>query len=116
MSYEITDRADFQDKFAALMASNVSLITAGLEPSRDLSEKMIEEFLNQFTMTTPAPAPSIRAGWVVVCEQTQYIPGDFRGQMFESGMDATLAITRWIAKTGRGRASAYGVREVTYFG
>jgi hypothetical protein len=116
MTYEITDRTEFKDKFAALLASNVSLIAAGLEPSRDLSSQMINEFLNQFTIATPAPAIPLTAGYVVVCNQTGYIPGDFRGQLLETHWDADRAIKNWIVKTGRGKASAYGSREVTYFG
>lgn len=116
MTIEITDTDDFKDKFAALMASNVSLITAGLEPSRELSSKMIDEFLNQFIVATPAPAPTYRAGYVVVAEMTGYIPGYFQNVHFTSPDSARDAIREWVRSTGHGKESAYGVREITYFG
>ena len=116
MTIEITNLEEFKDKFAHLMAAHVNLISAGTEPSALLSSKMIDEFIGQFTATTPAPAPALIAGYVVVCNMTGYIPGDFTGVLYDSPQDALLAITRWIAGTGHGRASAYGVREVTYFG
>jgi hypothetical protein len=116
MTYEITDRADFQDKFAALMAANVSLITAGLEPSTDLSSKMINEFLNQFTVATPAPATPMTAGYVIVENLTGWQTGKFRQRLFDSEEEALFALDNWVTETGHGTAGSYGVRKATYFG
>lgn len=116
MTIEITDRAAFKDKFAALMAADVSLITAGIEPSRELSSQMIDEFLNQFTATTLAPAIPNSAGFVIVNGQTGYIPFDFRGKTYETIPDARLVITKFLSTKDYGNVNDYRVVEATYFG
>lgn len=54
MTLEITDREEFKDKLAFLMAANVSMISAGAPPRAELAGDMIDEFLNQFVIATPA--------------------------------------------------------------
>jgi hypothetical protein len=116
MTIEIPDRADFKAKFAALMAANVYLITAGIEPSRDLSKQMIDEFLNQFIMTTPAPAPTKSAGYVVTVLPSEEIPYGFKNNLYRSESDAQLAVSKFIGQMGYGRTSDYKIKEVSYFG
>lgn len=116
MTYEITDRKDFAEKFAYLMAANMDLINSGFPPSAELSEKMINEFLNQFIVATPAPAIPKTAGFIIIANMTGWLTGNFRERLFENEADALLAIDDWVKETGQGKASAYGVRRVTYFG
>lgn len=116
MTAEITNLEEFKDKFAALMAANVSLITAGLEPSRELSSKIIDEFVMQFMATTPMPAPRISAGWIVTSLPLHTVPSDFKGNYYESRADAQLAVTKFIGSKSYGRTSDYDIKEVFYFG
>lgn len=116
MTIEIPDRVDFQDKFAALMAANVSLITAGMAPSRDLSKQMIHEFLDQFVITTPAPAPRITAGYIVTVLPSGEIPYDFKGKFYDSISNAQLAVSVFIGEKGYGKTRDYEIKEVSYFG
>lgn len=51
---QITDRQDFTDKFAALMAADISLIHAGIDPKSPLIPEMIDTFLEQFNKPEPA--------------------------------------------------------------
>lgn len=116
MTIEITNREDFQAKISAFMDGNNALVEAGLEPSPALYKQMLDEFLNQFSATTPARATPMQAGHVVVCNLTGFIPGEFKGRLFETERDALLAINYWVLSSGIGKTSAYGTRKVTYFG
>jgi hypothetical protein len=53
---QISDRDDFKDKFAALMAADVSLMHAGIDPKSEVIPDMIDAFLDQFEAITPKPA------------------------------------------------------------
>lgn len=115
MTIEITDRADFADKFAALMAANVSLITSGITPSRDLSSQMIDEFLDQFIMTVPAPAIPKSAGWIVTVLPSGDIPHDFKGSTFETYDDAHIAVRDFLSDKGYGRSKDYSIVKAHYY-
>jgi len=115
MTLEITDRADFKDKFASLMAANMLLINAGFPPSAELSSDIIDEFLNQFTISTPMPAIPRTAGYVVVANMTGWPTAQFRERLFDSEEAAIDAIEYWVEETAHGKASSYGVRKATYF-
>lgn len=115
MTIEIPDRTDFADKFAALMAANVSLITAGVIPTRELSAQMIDEFLDQFIMTTPAPATPKSAGWIVTVLPSGTIPHDFKGSTFETYDDAHIAVRDFISDKGYGRVSDYSIVQAHYY-
>ena len=56
---QITDREDFKDRFAALMAADISLIHAGIDPKSELIPDMIDAFLDQYEATTPKPASAV---------------------------------------------------------
>lgn len=117
MTLEITDRDDFADKFAALMASNVSLITAGLEPSRELSKSMVSEFLDQFEVTTPAPSPAPRdcfAGYVIVSTVTGWVATNFAHSLYESADDAQKIIDQYLVVNGTPDAPYFEPRKVTF--
>lgn len=116
MTIEISDRNTFADKFAALMAANVSLITAGMEPSRDLSEKIIDEFLNQFLVATPMPAEPKTAGYIIVTPHNGEIPFDFRGHLYSNEALALLGIENFLAGRPYGKDSDYRIVKATYFG
>lgn len=115
MTIEIRDRTDFADKFAALMAANVSLTTAGIEPSRDLSKQMIEEFLDQFVIATPMPATPKSAGFIITESHTGTIPFDFRGHLYNNEALALLGIENFLAGRDYGKISDYRIIEATYF-
>jgi hypothetical protein len=54
---EIYDRAEFKDKFAHLMAADINLMHAGIDPKSDTMSVVIDAFLNQFEASTIARAP-----------------------------------------------------------
>lgn len=116
MTIEITNLEDFKGKFAHLMAANVNMISAGAPPSASLVSKMIDEFLPQFYVCTPAPAVPKSAGFVVVTADAGYIPFDFRGKTYETLPDAHLAVTRFLSTKDYGKPSDYRIVEATYFG
>lgn len=115
MTIEITDRSDFINKFAFLMAANMDMINAGAPPTAELAGDMINEFLDQFIIATPMPATPNVAGYIVVNSMSGYIPGDFRNMLYDTHSEAEYALTRWFNSHRQGKISAYGIREVTYF-
>lgn len=66
---EIYDRADFKDKFAHLMAADINLMHAGIDPKGTAIPNVIDAFLDQFEASTMARAPEPDrdepVGWVI---------------------------------------------------
>lgn len=116
MTLEITDRTEFANKFAFLMAANMDLINSGFPPSAELAEQMVNEFLNQFIVATPMPAKPNVAGYIVVNNMSGYIPIDFLGLLYTTEVLAEQALIRWFNSHREGQISAYSIREATYFG
>lgn len=108
-----TDREDFKDKLAHLMAANVNLISAGAPADADLASHLIDTFLNQFEDDTPdaetvtllnlpvfsverggirydkiPEAPQKAVGYVVVVKDKWTIPYDFSKTLFPTAEEA----------------------------
>ncbi len=116
MTIEITNLEDFKDKFAALMAANVNMISAGAPPSASLVSKMIDEFLPQFYVTTPMPAVPKSAGFIVITADHGHLAFDFKGVTFETADIADLTIASYVRNNGFGSETHFRVVEATYFG
>lgn len=114
MSLEITDRDDFQTRLDTFIKAKTSLAESGVHIDREIEEKLLKEFLDQFEITTVAPARTFQAGYVVVAELTGYIPSYFSATYFPDPHTAREAIREWVRDSGRGTETAYGVREITY--
>lgn len=116
MTLEIPDTEQFSKKLAYFLVAMQKLERAGIDTDPDYLESMVDDFLTQFTATTPMPATPKAAGYVVVANITGWLTGHFRERLFETEEEALFAIDHWVQDTGQGKAYAYGVREVTYFG
>jgi len=81
---EIYDRAEFKDKFAHLMAADISLMQSGIDPKSDIMSRVIDAFLDQFKAATPARAETAPYGWIIRDRwDNREIPA-FAGVLYES--------------------------------
>lgn len=95
---EIYDRADFKDKFASLMAADINLMHAGIDPKSDTMSTVIDAFLDQFKASTPArapePAPKTPAGYIITDLWDDRTPAAFIGNLYETKEIAQGAINQ----------------------
>lgn len=115
MSLEITDRDEFTDKFTHLMVATDNLRKAGMAPPRELVAHMVEEFLDQFTATTPAPAPRYKAGWVIIQPLTGLISSDFAGHLYGTQSEAQSVLTIFLDQRPYLGEANYDVVEAFHY-
>ncbi len=116
MTIQIEETEEFAEKLAHVLGAVDKLKRAGTVTSPELFEHMLDEFLAQYTISTPMPAQPKTAGYIVVATHTGDIPFDFRGHLYTNEALALLGIENFLANRDYGKVSDYRIVKATYFG